>query len=138
MQIVAAMLCDYANVREGLLTVVSGGITRLWRPDLPAPLNLSVALLVSLESTELGEDHNLQVILQDEDGERLAEANARFRSNPPTLPEPGDRPNLPFAIDLRPGRVPRYGLYSVEIAIDGEAHRALPFRVAPPSARLSR
>ena len=37
------MLCDFAQVREGLLFVSSGGITRVAAPALGAPVSISVA-----------------------------------------------------------------------------------------------
>ena len=39
MQVVTALLCDYASVREGLLNILGGGVNRLWRAELPAPLD---------------------------------------------------------------------------------------------------
>ena len=39
----SAMLCDFAQVREGLLFVSSGGITRVAAPALGAPVSISVA-----------------------------------------------------------------------------------------------
>ena len=40
MRLETALLSDHASVRDGLLFVVAGGITRVWRSQLPAPLNL--------------------------------------------------------------------------------------------------
>jgi hypothetical protein len=52
MRIIAGVLCDYAEVREGLLTIVSAGITRLWRAELPAPMGVFLALQVEVEANE--------------------------------------------------------------------------------------
>src|SRR5207302_949196 len=70
MQVVTALLCDYASVREGLLNILGGGVNRLWRAELPAPLNLSMALMVDLHPQEVGSSHDLQVAVQDDDGRR--------------------------------------------------------------------
>jgi len=40
MKLEAALLCDFAEVREGLLFVVAGGITRVARASLPDRLGL--------------------------------------------------------------------------------------------------
>jgi glutamate-5-semialdehyde dehydrogenase len=41
MDVTTAMLADFAQVREGLLFVSSGGITRCYREQLPAPLGVT-------------------------------------------------------------------------------------------------
>ena len=35
MELTTALLCDHVQVREGLLFIVAGGITRLRRPSYP-------------------------------------------------------------------------------------------------------
>jgi hypothetical protein len=45
----AALLCDAVTVRENLLHVLGGGVTRLPRPGFPAPLAAEVALLLYVD-----------------------------------------------------------------------------------------
>lgn len=132
MKVTTALLCDFASVREGLLNVMSGGISRLWRAELPAPLNVSLALMLELHPTELGVPHRLQVIVQDADGHRLAEADAEFRSDPSPHLDPGEHSLLPLALDLRAGLVSTFGTHSVDVVIDGEHRHSLSFAVGPP------
>jgi hypothetical protein len=127
----AAILCDFASVREGLLNVVGGGITRLWRPQLPAPMNLSVALMLELHYLELGKDHELAVVVVSEDGEQVIEVKGAF--NPNGDLDVGENLLVPMALDLRAANLATYGSYNVEVSVDGTHHRTLPFQVRPPT-----
>ena len=40
MTISTAILCDFAEVRDNLLFVVAGGVTRLFRAEWPGPMNV--------------------------------------------------------------------------------------------------
>ena len=51
MEVTTAMLSDFAQVREGLLFVSSGGITRCYREQLPAPLGVHLATQQALATT---------------------------------------------------------------------------------------
>lgn len=48
MEIRVATICDFAQVREGLLSVLSAGVTRVWQTQYPAPLGVMVALIFEL------------------------------------------------------------------------------------------
>ena len=50
MKVSVAAICDFAQVREGLLSVISAGINRLWRPQYPAPMGAMLALIVAQPS----------------------------------------------------------------------------------------
>lgn len=132
MQLAAAILCDFASVREGLLTVVGGGITRLWRPAVPAPANLSLALMLELHSMELGRDHELAVHVLSEDGEQVVEVKGGF--NPAGDLDVGENLLVPMALDLRVATLARFGTYAVEVSVDGTHHRTLQFQVRQPPA----
>lgn len=132
MQLAAAFLCDYAEVREGLLFALGGGITRLWRESLPAQLGVSVALLIDVHPSEAGNPHELQLIVQGPDGERLAEVRGGFQlAEPGGDLEVGESYLMPIALDLRPGNVTQMGSHHVEILMDGSHVRTLQFQVRP-------
>jgi len=132
-QLTAAFLCDYAEVREGLLFALGGGITRLWRESLPAPLGVSVALLIDVHPSEAGNPHELQLIVQGPDGERLAEVRGGFQLAEAGDLEVGESYLMPIALDLRPGGVTQMGTHHVEVLIDGSHVRTLQFHVRPRS-----
>lgn len=60
----AAILCDFAQVREGLLFVNSGGITRAFAEQLPAPLNMMLGLIVERGPAEAEAAHELVVTVK--------------------------------------------------------------------------
>ncbi len=93
MKLDVALLCDAATVREGLLHVLGGGVTKLSRPDYPAPLGVQLAVRVTGEWSEASGTHKLEVALVDADSEQVAlfGADLTFQQDP----EP-DR-ELPFS-----------------------------------------
>src|SRR6056297_1731064 len=55
----ALILCDFAQVRDGLLFVQSGGLTRLRAGRLPATFRCHVATLVYLPPDEAAAAHHV-------------------------------------------------------------------------------
>lgn len=133
---VQALLCDAASARENLLFILGGGITRIWRPQLPAPLNVDLGMLFTMHPLEARERHRLAVVLQGADGNRIAELSAEFGMDPGTLDQielrPGESLSFPLAIPLRGIGVSEYGSYSIEILVDGGHTESLPFAIAEP------
>ncbi len=135
---VEALLCDAATVRENLLHILGGGITRIWRPSFPAPLGLDLALMLTMTKTEAQEKHRLRVTIMTEDGKTLAELTGEFGIAPGAGTElkPGERLVIPVALPLRDVQVPGEGIYSIEVLIDAQLQRSFTF-VAALSARKS-
>jgi hypothetical protein len=128
--VAAAFLCDFAEVRERLLFAVGGGITRLWRETFPASMEASLALLLELHQMELATRHDLQVVVQGEDGQRVGEVKGAFQMGAPEV-EVGENLLVPIALDLRPAKLPTPGSYAVEIVIDGTHQRTIQFKAMP-------
>jgi hypothetical protein len=136
MNIGAAFLCDSASVREGLLHVLGGGITRLWRDQYPAPMNVALALLLELDRTELGRPHQLEITVMGEDGADIARVEGGFQSPPNPNLDFGEDALVPFIIPLQPVGLPNEGRYVISIMIDNVARKRLDFaaRPQPPQA----
>lgn len=130
MHVAAAFLCDFAEVRERLLFALGGGITRLWREAFPASMEASLALLLELHQMELATQHELQVVVQGEDGQRVGEVKAAFQMGASDV-DVGENLLVPIALDLRPARLPAPGSYAVEIVIDGAHQRTIQFKAMP-------
>lgn len=130
MHVAAAFLCDFAEVRERLLFALGGGITRLWRDSFPASMDSSLALLLELHQMELATRHDLQVVVQGEDGQRVGEVKGTFQMGAPEV-DVGENLLVPIALDLRPARLPAPGSYAVEIVIDGTHQRTIQFKAMP-------
>lgn len=130
MRIDCALLCDAATVREGLLHILGGGVTRAGRPEWPAPLGLTLALRILVHPTETDRQHVLDVRLQGEDGQPVAAIQVQFGMN--TAPDgdlqPGEHASLPLPIPLgEQVALPEAGRYSFELLIDGIHQASVPF-----------
>jgi hypothetical protein len=123
-----ALLCDAATVREGLLHILGGGVTRLNRPQFPAPLATVLALRILVHPTEVDRSHHLTVQLNDADGQRLVNLDADFGVSDASVLEPGEEASVPFPLALPPNAaLPHQGRYSFEVLIDGIHQVSVPF-----------
>jgi hypothetical protein len=128
MRIDCALLCDSVTIREGLLHILGGGITRANREGYPAPLNLALALRIMVHPTEAEHTHELTVLLLAQDGERVAEFGIQFGINDPAVLEPAEEASLPLGLSLHTVGLPHEGPYSFELLIDGIHQGTVPFR----------
>lgn len=128
MKVDTALLCDAAQIRDGMLFVLGGGVAWLHRPEYPAPLGATLALRIGIHQTEVSGDHTLEVLLQDADGGKLAQVTGTFTSQ--ELPEGLDAADelfVPVVLPLGMVVIPRPGRYSFEILVDKIHQRTLPF-----------
>lgn len=132
MEISSALLCDFAQVREGLLFVSSAGITRMWRPELPAPLGVFLAAVVEVDPIEGRVQHTILVRVVDEDGGEAAALSGDFQVGADVDLNVGEHLLIPIPFDLRSVALPRYGAYDVSIYIDNQLRRSLNFWCYPP------
>lgn len=132
MRVNSAILCDFAEVREGLLFVVAGGVTRLFRPAWPGPMNVCLALVVELDRLEWDRPHELDVHVIDEDGGQIARIQGAFQQSPGPDVDFHEITFFPFVFDLRPVTVQHAGWHSIEISIDSQSQQTLRFRAGSP------
>lgn len=128
MDVTTAMLADFAQVREGLLFVSSGGITRCYREQLPAPLGVHLAIVLELDRLEAERPHEVRVVVVDEDGGELAEISGEIQLGETQLMM-GENLNLPITFDLRNVPVERFGAVEVRCYVAGEHRSTLPLWV---------
>src|SRR5664280_611203 len=79
MKVALAVVCDYAEVRENLLTLVAAGITRLRRDTLPAPLSVFVALQLEVAAGERPFPHEVTARVVGPAGNELATIAGGFQ-----------------------------------------------------------
>jgi hypothetical protein len=127
-KVTTGILCDFASVREGLLFVVGGGITRVRRAQYPAPFGCSVALLVELHQMELPRPHELELRVVGPDGENIASIKGGFQASGPADFDIGENLPIPVVVDLRGAQLTKPGRYNVEASIDGSHQLTLSFR----------
>jgi hypothetical protein len=132
MQVGSAFLADYVTVREQLLHVLGGGITRLWIGEFPTSLTASLGMLVEVHRRELDRPHELLIVVQDADGGEVLKIEGGFQVGADNL-DVHESAVLPIALDLRPATLKAPGVYSVEIAIDGQYLKTIAFQARPRS-----
>ena len=124
----AGILCDFAQVRDGVLFVASGGVTRAFRSKLPAGLGVMLGLLVELPPGDIELVHELVVaVKQNETAKDVARLVAGVQAGGD--PYPGEALIAPLALDLRSVPVEAYGSYDIRAAVDGELGVHLTFYV---------
>jgi len=130
-----ALLCDAATVREGLLHILGGGVTRAGRDSFPAPLGLTLALRILIHPTETDRPHQLDLRLQGADGNLVAAVGIEFGVRDAGDLEPQEQASLALPIALPPDvALPAPGLYSFELLIDGIHQATVPFRAVQTEA----
>lgn len=131
-RVTAAVLCDFAQVREGLLFVQSAGINRMWRAQTPAPLGFMLGLVLEVGPGEYDRQHTLRVTVKRvETASPLVRIDGVAVLNDTSPYEPGEMAVVPLALDLRNVEVPAFGQYDVQIAVDGGDTTILSFWVKP-------
>ncbi len=141
MEITSAILCDFAQVREGLLFVVSGGITRVFHPQdapWPQPLGLHLAITIEVGPDELAKVHELRArVTRQSTGDLLGQAVGALQSSSITGLEPGEAATVSAAIPLVLVPLPALGAYDVHVSADGMVPRILTVYVkkAPPGVK---
>jgi len=125
----SALLCDYANVRDNMLTVVSGGLTRLYRPTMPGPLSMMLAIVVEVPHIELDQVHELSVKITSADtATEVARIVAGLQLDQ-TIVEPGESASACLALDIRSVRLEEFGAYDVFVGVDSNLPDQLTFYV---------
>jgi hypothetical protein len=124
MRIDVALLCDAVTVREGLLNILAGGITRTTQPEYPAQFKGGLALRIMIHPTEATKPHDIEMFCQGEDGKHLFDVNGQFQSQSAGH-LPGEELSLPMALDFNL-QLPEPGAYSFEILIDNIHQASVP------------
>jgi hypothetical protein len=114
------LLCDFAQVREGLLTVVSGGVTRVGLSRYPAPTPLFLAIMLYLPPDSVERPHAVRVLFKYPDtAEKFAEANVNVNPHP-SEEQLSEGISFPVPLDLRGVTLPRAGTIDIQVEVDGE------------------
>jgi hypothetical protein len=122
MEITTVLLCDHVQVREGLLFVVGGGITRLRRPAYPAALGAGLAVVIEFEQIEAENAHQFGLVIVGEDGEEVGRVEAEIQVGDRERTYPGENIQVPLAIDMSGASLPKTGAYEVHVSVDAD-HR---------------
>lgn len=135
-QLKALVLCDFAQVRDGLLFVQSGGLTRLAAPTFPAKFTCCVAALVYLPPDEAGAAHEVVMKVKSASAATVIATVkvALHETQPPPGLAPGEGRQVPIVVPMAAVAFPEPGEYDLHVDVDDELAGDLSFRVG----RLSR
>ena len=126
MDVTTALLCDHAQVREGLLFVLAGGISRIRRPAFPAHFGAGLAVVLEFDSIEAERAHQFELVVVGEDGDEIARIAAEINVGDPQV-HPGEDIHVPLAVDLHGAVMPRAGAYELRLYVDGQHRRTIQF-----------
>lgn len=126
---VKSILCDAATVREGLLHILGGGITRLFRDNYPAPFTGGLAVVIHPHHSEVGLEHQIVIQVATQDGEIIGKLDGTFRVDQGEGTEPGEQSVVPIVLDFSdpPLIIPAQGGYSVDVLVDKQHKDSLTF-----------
>lgn len=117
MKINAAVLCEFAQVRDNMLFMLSGAVTRFGMKTFPSGVNAFVALVLEISEAEAREPFEVRVTVEDTDGNVTMTGVMGVQAFADRLLEPGETLQLPIAQSLRPAQLPAPGRYCVRVAI---------------------
>jgi len=122
------LLSDFAQVRERLLFVSSGGISRVVQTSYPAQPRIFLALVVHLPAGSLGRPHQVRIKLKYPDQAALiAQVDVTMNLDEVLGAHPGEGINMPQVIDLSPVVFEHPGQVDVQVSIDDEPAGDLTF-----------
>ncbi len=130
MQLLSVLLCDFAQVRDGLLMVSSGAVTRLFRAGLPATLSLMVAVVIEVPRDQTNTVHTLTSEVFNRSGEVLAVGRATFEVGDEDL-FPHEIQQVSVVLSLKEVTATSWGTHQIRVDLDGQSVRVLTFYVVP-------
>jgi hypothetical protein len=131
------LLANYAEANNGLLYISGGGwdTVTLHAPLENAPegvfavLQGALVIRLAFHQTETDREHSFSLVIADEDGGEIGKAEGnvrvdRIRGLPPGWPQ---SVNIPLPLTGIP--LPRAGIYTMSLQVDGQHVGDRPFRV---------
>lgn len=115
------LLSDFAQVRERLLFVSSGGISRVAQTSFPANPGIHLALVVHLPAGTLGVLHRVLIKLKYPDQvATIAQVEIIIDLDEVAGANPGEGINVPQVVDLSLITFSHAGQVDVQVSIDDD------------------
>jgi hypothetical protein len=137
LQLDYALLCDYVRGEGGVAHVIAAGIDTIYRPEIPTVANLGLLVRFTFTDEDLGQEHQLELQLADDEGQQVAQ----ITGTPPLQPVPGLPEEWPYGgiITLNFGvPFPHHGPYRLTVLLDGNPVKNINLRVVPPATESGR
>ena len=129
MQVNSAILADFVQENHGKLYITGGGIDTLFANAVPVRHpSLGIAFRLTLSPAELGRTHQLEILLVNADGGRIATVNAKIQAERP-IQGTGWPVSVPLAINFAQIEFPTFGDYQFELMVNNSSINTIPFRV---------
>ena len=138
MQVNIAILADYVEVINGKLYIMGGGVENIFAGTVPTKHpSLGIAFRLSLSPAELGRTHELEILLVNADGGRIATVKAKIQAERPVQGTGGWPVSVPLAINFAQIEFSALGGYQFELMVNNSSIHNIPFRVvqAPASQK---
>lgn len=123
-----AIFCDCATVREGLIHILGGGITRIYRDQYPALMGLHLGMTIHCPAELAGKTQELALILNDSEGQTLSRANLTLTVNAQGPVDAQEEILVPLAAGFQNQVLPKAGSYDLELNLNGKPLRSLRLR----------
>lgn len=120
-------LCDFAQNTPGNKMNIVGTFNRIFARQIPAVHPLcALAVLMRFEQIEQG-TKNIRVSIIDSDGRPVVPI-LEAQLNVQISPNESDA-SVPLAVVIQQITLPRFGEYSVDLAVDGRQEASIPLYV---------
>ena len=119
---------DYVRADNGVLHIVAGGIDQVIVDSVPAVQNVGIGCRLLFTRNECDREHILELIFQDEDGQRLVELSLPLVPGVPPELASGARPSAVVNMNLTLP-LPTAGSYGLELLLNGGSLKSVPLHV---------
>jgi hypothetical protein len=116
------LLVDSAQVASGKLFILGGGWARLTTTQVPVTRTFETAIRVVVPWTETNRPHQLELQVENEDGQTLLETpvKAEIRVGRPAQLKDGTDQVVPLALRVGPVTLEREGRYALILRYEGD------------------
>jgi hypothetical protein len=125
-------ICDFASTRGNLLSIINGGISRIYVNAVPSILPIYVALVVEFEDLEISLPHEITISIDGLEANTATGSTAFQVLEEDLKLEVSEKFLVPFAIPLLGLLINEYGKHIIKIYVDDEFMRELAFWVIRP------
>lgn len=128
MDVVFAVLADAANVsQEGKLNIL-GNFANITANTFPAR-HPAMQLVIRMEASpaEVGQDKKMEVVIMDEDANKIGGFGADFKVPPPK--RSGERVQMLIVMGLLDTVFPKKGKYAIVVLVNGNEEATVPLSV---------
>ncbi|MHB1535729.1 MAG: DUF6941 family protein [Acidimicrobiales bacterium] len=123
-----ALLCSAATFRDGLLSILEGGLERFSPDGYPANIAPNLVFRLTYSEEDFGVAHVVRASVRHTDGEVIADVGVGVKYGQPR----GAAPELSYytvVIHQLLMQIRRDGVYDLQLALNGDPVRRIPFQV---------